>query len=111
MDEQLIIYVDTLIYNQAKKIIEDLGLDLETAINIFLGRVIETKSIPFDYSYMKSKFEMEDYILDFNFKEAVKKALDEAKEKGLPIARFDSKKECSYIEYPDGHRVYHTRKD
>ena len=53
MDEQLIICVDTLIYNQAKKIIEDLGLDLETAINLFLGRVIETKSIPFDYSYMK----------------------------------------------------------
>ena len=44
MDEQLIICVDTLIYNQAKKIIEYLGLDLETAISIFLGHVIETKS-------------------------------------------------------------------
>lgn len=51
---------------------------------------------------MKSKIEMEDYILVFNFKETVKKALDEAKEKGLPIARFDSEK----VEYPDGHIKY-----
>ena len=34
-------------------------------------------------------------------KEAVRKAIKEAQEKGFPIARFDAKTKTPYFEYPD----------
>ena len=33
---------------EAQKVFADLGLDLSTALNIFLSKAVRTKSIPFD---------------------------------------------------------------
>ena len=36
----------------------------------------------------------------------VRHAIEEAKAKGIPIARYDNKLQKAYLEYPDGRREY-----
>ncbi|MBR2741464.1 type II toxin-antitoxin system RelB/DinJ family antitoxin [Candidatus Saccharibacteria bacterium] len=36
---------------EAQKVFSELGLDLSTALNIFLAKATRTKSIPFDIAY------------------------------------------------------------
>ena len=40
--------VDSKIEKESTEIFKDLGIDMNTAINMFLIQVIRTKSIPFD---------------------------------------------------------------
>lgn len=40
--------IDEKTKNQAEKIVNELGLNMSTAINIFLKQIIITNSIPFD---------------------------------------------------------------
>jgi len=45
-NEQLQIRIDTKTKNEAKKILEDLGMDMSSAIKIFFRQVINTKNFP-----------------------------------------------------------------
>lgn len=47
-----------------------------------------------------------DEELDYRFREAVRIENEIKKIKRLPVAGYDLEKRCSYIEYPDGSRVY-----
>ncbi len=40
------------------------------------------------------------------FKEAIEQENRKSKEQGLPITGYDHERKSSYIEYPDGRRVY-----
>ncbi len=40
------------------------------------------------------------------FEEAVRQANEESKAQGLPVTGYDRVRKASYIEYPDGRRVY-----
>lgn len=40
------------------------------------------------------------------FREAVDQENKNSKEQGLPVTGYDYEKKASYIEYPDGRRVY-----
>jgi len=40
---------------EAQKIFDELGLDMSTAVNIFLKKVVKTKSIPFKISNKSRK--------------------------------------------------------
>ncbi|MDE1975385.1 MAG: type II toxin-antitoxin system RelB/DinJ family antitoxin [Patescibacteria group bacterium] len=42
--------VDPIVKNKAAKILADLGLDLSSAVKLFLTKVINTSSIPFEIS-------------------------------------------------------------
>ena len=44
--EQLQIRIDSKTKNEAKKILEGLGLDMSSAVKIFLKQVINTKNFP-----------------------------------------------------------------
>jgi DNA-damage-inducible protein J len=44
--EQLQIRIDSKTKTEAKKILEDLGLDMSSAVKIFLKQVINTKNFP-----------------------------------------------------------------
>ena len=41
------IYVDDLTAARAKELLDEFGLDMQTAVNIFLRQVIRSKEIPF----------------------------------------------------------------
>ena len=40
------------------------------------------------------------------FREAVHQAIENARQKGLPISQYDTEKMLPYILYPDGHWEY-----
>ena len=42
------IRIDSATKTKAQKIIEDMGLDLSSAVKLFINKVIMTKSIPFE---------------------------------------------------------------
>ncbi len=44
--------------------------------------------------------------LVLRFHEAIKRENAASKEQGLPITGYDRERKASYIEYPDGRRVY-----
>ncbi len=48
MDTTLHIRIDSKTKAKVQKILKGLGLDLTTAIKIYLNKVIETQSIPFE---------------------------------------------------------------
>lgn len=49
------IHTDDKIKEKAQSILADLGLDMSTAINVFLIQVVHRKAIPFDISKSVSK--------------------------------------------------------
>ena len=67
------IRVDSEVKNSAKKILSEIGLDLSTAVNIFLRQTIRENGIPFDLK------------LDIP-NEETKKAIREA-EKGIGMSK------------------------
>lgn len=83
------ITLDPKIKNEAIKVLDDLGLDLSTAINLFLKQVIVNDGLPFDLSkskkniYFKYK-QLKDFVEGyFGFKDA----------KYTPINKIMTKKE------------------
>ena len=38
---------------EAQKVLADLGMDISTALNVFLKKVVRTKAIPFDVSVVE----------------------------------------------------------
>ena len=48
----------------------------------------------------------EDIKTDEIIRKGVRLLVQHNKNKGAPIARFDSKTKWPYLEYPDGHREY-----
>jgi addiction module RelB/DinJ family antitoxin len=50
MSKVLQVRIDADLKNKAEKVLEEMGMDLPTAIRVFLKKVIYTKSIPFNLS-------------------------------------------------------------
>ena len=46
--QTLNVRIDKNIKKQAQKVVEELGLDLSSAVKLFLNKVVMTKSIPFE---------------------------------------------------------------
>lgn len=46
--DNICIYMDTELKKQAKELFEDLGLNITTAVNIFLRQCIREQGIPFE---------------------------------------------------------------
>ncbi|MCL2122305.1 MAG: type II toxin-antitoxin system RelB/DinJ family antitoxin [Clostridiales bacterium] len=91
--------VDNTTKKNAEAVLNALGMNLSTGINIFLTRVAQSRSIPF-------ALELDGDPQDVLMRSAVKAKLNSAVENGAPIALFDDELNCPYLAYPDGRRVY-----
>lgn len=69
MSKKIEIEIDEEIFKDSNNLFEELGLDIETAINMFLKKSIRTKSIPFDIS-------MDNQIYDIEKKEFTREEID-----------------------------------
>lgn len=49
------IEIDNDIYAQAEELLEEIGLDVESSVRVFLKKVIDTRGIPFDLKVYKEK--------------------------------------------------------
>ncbi|MCL1892622.1 MAG: type II toxin-antitoxin system RelB/DinJ family antitoxin [Holophagaceae bacterium] len=47
--------IDSDLKAKAQNVLADLGLDMTTAINVFINQVVYTQSIPFDITKQKAK--------------------------------------------------------
>jgi DNA-damage-inducible protein J len=78
------IRIDSGTKNKAKKIAEEIGLDLSSAIKLFLNKMIQTNSIPFEINTGKGRMNNPKYI------KSLKKDIEWTKKYGK---RYSSTKE------------------
>lgn len=63
-------------------------------------------SMPKKPNELDSTCGVEDEELVKRFCEAIRRENELSKEQGLPVTGYDRERKASYIEYPDGRRVY-----
>jgi addiction module RelB/DinJ family antitoxin len=95
----LSVRVDEIVKRNAETAFNELGMNINTGINIFLTRVARSGSIPF-------ALEPDGDPLDIRMRRNVEARKSDSAARGVPTALFDSEKNRPYLEYPDGRRVY-----
>lgn len=76
MNQAIQVRVDAKLKKQADQVLDDIGLDIPTAIRLFLRKVVVSKSIPFELK--SSKFTENGFTEEFE-----NEVLEAAKEKDL----------------------------
>ncbi len=108
-DVQVTIRVDKNLKENAENLFKQLGMNMSTALNVFLRKAVNESGIPFAVSIKSSGFGpagcSADEIADL-FTASVKREIARKQQTGLPIARYDVENKRAYLEYPDGKREY-----
>ena len=108
-DVRVTIRVDRELKQRAETLFERLGLNMSTALNIFLRKAVGEEAIPFAVSAAKQSGPLPEFSADkitSAVRTAVQNEIAEKKRRGLPIARYDAGKKQAYIEFADGEREY-----
>ncbi len=78
LTSQINVVVDTKTKNEAARILDDLGLSMSTAINIYLKQIIKNSGIPFEIK-TREQFMEENEISDEYIMQKLKEAEKEMK--------------------------------
>lgn len=107
-DARVTVRVDRDLKEQAEILFERLGLNMSTALNVFLRKSVDEGAIPFPVSAKNSSFERTQTQSDItaSFEASVQNELLEHRQKGLPVARYDKQSKQAYLEFSDGTREY-----
>jgi addiction module RelB/DinJ family antitoxin len=107
-DVQVTIRVDKNVKDSADKLFNQLGLNMSTALNIFLRKAVSENAIPFPVSAKPASFvgEYSESDITAAFQSAVQNETARKKQNGNPVAKYDSEAKQAYLEYPDGRREY-----
>ena len=107
-DVQVTIRVDKNLKENAESLFKRLGMNMTTAINVFLNKAVNEKAIPFTVSLKSPQFVSEYTEDDITaaFQAAVLRDIAGKKQNGIPAARYDGETKRAYLEYPDGTRTY-----
>lgn len=99
--------VDADTKEKANEIFQKLGMNLSTAVNVYLHSVVINQGIPFILSLEKADIGR---LYDVKFEKASKvyiaKEIADAKGNGHAVALYDAELKRAYLEYPDGRRDY-----
>jgi addiction module RelB/DinJ family antitoxin len=82
------------------------GLNMSSAVNIFLRKAVEQKGMPFVINNESSFGGINHEEVGELFVSAVKNEIANKYEKGLPVARYDADSDRAYLENADGTREY-----
>jgi len=107
-DVRVTIRVDKELKENAEVLFERMGMNMTTALNVFLRKTVDEAAIPFAISVKNTGFGhgySADYITN-SFNTAVDSKIAENQRKGLPVARYDKDKKQAYLELADGTREY-----
>ncbi|MCL2158757.1 MAG: type II toxin-antitoxin system RelB/DinJ family antitoxin [Oscillospiraceae bacterium] len=99
IEARLNVRVDNTTKKQAEAVFAALGMNMSTAINIFLAQVARSRAIPF-------ALELSGDPIERRMQEAVKAKVSAVKSSGSPVALYDDLLNRPFLEYPDGRRVY-----
>jgi len=107
-DVRVTIRIDKDLKERAESLFEFLGMNMTTALNVFLRKAVEASAIPFEVSAKNTGFGagLSSGELTRAFEAAVHNELAQNQRQGLPIARYDAAKKQAYLESADGTREY-----
>jgi len=107
-DTRVTVRVDKDLKERAELLFERLGMNMSTALNVFLRKAVEESAIPFEVSTKATDFSAvySENAISGAFAAAVEEETRKNQQKGLPIARYDAEKKQAYLEVPNGAREY-----
>ena len=107
-DVRVTIRVDKELKECADSLFERLGMNMTTALNVFLRKAVDENAIPFPISAKPVRFGT-GYTADeitHVFAESVTKEMAYNQRQGFPLAKYDAEKGQAYLEAADGTREY-----
>ena len=107
-DVRVTFRVDRELKESAERLFDYLGMNMSTALNVFLRKSVDEKAIPFEIGTKAHVFGVgisPDEITDA-FTNAVDAKIIESKKKGYPVAKYDIENKRAYLEVAEGLREY-----
>jgi len=107
-DMRVTVRVDKDLKERAELLFERLGMNMSTALNVFLRKAVEESAIPFEVSTKAAGFSAlySENAISGAFNAAVAEETRKNQQQGLPIARYDAEKKQAYLEMADGSWEY-----
>lgn len=107
-DVRVTIRVDKALKDRAEDLFDRLGLNMTTALNVFLRKAVDEEAIPFVIGTKSAVFGngYTPAAISSAFDAAVRNEVSNAERKGAPVARYDAESKCAYLESADGTREY-----
>lgn len=107
-DVQITIRVDRELKENAENLFSNLGLNMSTALNVFLRKAVNERGIPFSLSenesFIFNKYTEQD--ISNAFKNFVQNEIEQKKESNTPVARYDKTTQKAFLEYPNGKKEF-----
>jgi len=107
-DIRITIRVDKELKEKADVLFDRLGLNMNSALNVFLRKAVEESAIPFSVSLNRTGFGAGYSADDITnaFTKIVESEISENQKKRFPVARYDADTKQAYLESADGMREY-----
>ncbi|MCL1829671.1 MAG: type II toxin-antitoxin system RelB/DinJ family antitoxin [Oscillospiraceae bacterium] len=117
-DVRVTIRVDRELKERAESLFNHLGMNMTTALNVFLRKAVDEEAIPFTINAKGNEFRYSDIQrrklslgektaqTEEHFQKAVADEIARNRANGYPIALYDIKSKRVYLEYADGRREY-----
>ena len=107
-DIRITFRVDKDLKERAEKLFDYLGLNMSSALNVFLRKSVEEAAIPFSISTKSTAFGNGCTPADITnaFETAVNAEIADRRREGAPVARYDTVTKQAYLEVADGTREY-----
>jgi addiction module RelB/DinJ family antitoxin len=107
-DVRVTIRVDKDLKERAESLFDRLGMNMSTALNVFLRKAVDEEAIPFTVSSKSAPIGAGYASAEITraFETAVQSEIEENKRQGFPVARYDMASKQAYLEAPDGTREY-----
>ena len=107
-DVRVTIRVDKDLKEEAEVLFDRLGMNMSTALNVFLRKAVDESAIPFSVSARNTGFGPGclSHEITGAFMGAVQNDTEKNRQKGFPIAKYDSDQKKAYLETADGAREY-----
>lgn len=108
-DVRVTIRVDKDIKERADILFDRLGINMSTALNVFLRKAVDEEGIPFAVNVAKSTgfgTNLSSSDITRAFGDAARNEISQNQRNGYPVARYDSANNQAYLESSDGTREY-----
>ena len=107
-DVQVTIRVDKDLKESAENLFSRLGMNMSTALNVFLRKAVKEDAIPFTVSAKRSDFGAGLSLKDVTsaFTASVQREIAKNQQNGLPVAMYDQDTKQAYLKYADGRTEY-----
>ena len=107
-DVRVTIRVDKNLKERAEALFDRLGMNMSTALNVFLRKAVDEAAIPFVISAKRTGFGPGYSPDDVTriFETAVQNEIADKQQRSLPAAKYDTASNQAFLEFADGTREY-----